>query len=138
MAVRARLAAAPLVLAGCYASSVVAPQDRAVVEDLPAAAWRPAAAGDLDGLFTSARIAGDAALSLRFCAYVFATDGRYTGAALVDGDDGPAFQTLSGRWALGEGGLRLDGAPPARCEAAAGWLRLTTGNGSLLLHREHR
>jgi hypothetical protein len=124
-------------LGGCYASNVVARGDRAVVAD-EEVVWTDAVAADLDGLFESVAIRGDAALSLRAVWYVFGPDGRYTGAALVEGDDGLAFQTLRGRWRLSPEGLALDDAPPARLQAAPDRLRIAAEGGELVLRRVGR
>ena len=135
MAARSIALAAALPLLGCYASNVVAREDRAVGDRQLPEHWTAATPADLAGLFESVRVTGDAAVSLRSVHYWFGGDGRYTGAALVDGDDGMAFQTLTGRWALTDAGLALDDAPPARCEAAPGFLRIGTAGGELVLRR---
>lgn len=122
---------------GCYPSNVVAVRDRAVVvASSEATEWKQCAAADLTGYFESCAIDGDAALSLRKVYYLFVAGGRYSGAALVDGDVGPSFQTLGGTWSLDEAGLSLDGAPPVRCESAEGGrLRIALEGGSLTMRR---
>ncbi|MGE3174147.1 MAG: hypothetical protein AB7O97_16080 [Planctomycetota bacterium] len=127
-------------LPACYASNVVAEQDRAVALQALPTEWRPAAAADLDGLFESIEIRGDAALSLRKVYYWFSADGVYTGAALVDGDDAVAFQTLNGEWLLDADGLRLDGgdAVPTMAAPVTGTpthVRIDAEGGSLVLQR---
>lgn len=124
------------VLGGCYASSVVAVTDRSIATDQAALPWRPATRADLDGLFGSIEIRGDAAVALRNVWYLFDQGGRYTGAALVDTDDGPAFQTLTGTWDLLPPGLVLDGADPVACSAAPGHLRIEAHGGTLVLRAE--
>ena len=122
-------------LAGCIASNVVATTDRLVAPAVAALAF--ARAGDivLDGLYESVDIQGDAAATLRKVYYLFADDGSYTGAALVDDGEFRNFQTLSGRWRLAPEGLVLDDQPPATCEAASGELRITAPTGVLRLRR---
>ncbi len=121
----------------CYPSNVVALRDRAVATaDLETRNWRPCAAADLAGYFESYAIEGEAALSLKKVYYLFASGGRYTGAALIDGDEGPQFQTLGGAWTLDAGGLSLDGAPKAICEVDEGdCLRIAVDGGSISLRR---
>ena len=122
---------------GCYPSNVVAVRDRAVAigaED--GAQWRTCAIADLSGYFESYAVDGDAALSLRKVYYLFVKGGRYTGAALVESDEGASFQTLGGTYVLEGGMLALDGAAGARCEAAdGGFLRIAMEGGSIVLCR---
>jgi hypothetical protein len=122
-------------LPACYASNVVAVDDRAVALSEQQLEFRPAVFADFDGLFESTRIEGEAAASLRKVWYWFAQDGTYSGAALVDGDEGPAFQTLRGRFRVDGSSLVLDDADPVPAESAAGFLRIRAAGGSLLLHR---
>jgi hypothetical protein len=132
---RAALLAPCVVLGGCYASNVVASADRAVASDalLAAVAWQPATGEQLVGFHESRSIEGDAALSLRKVYYVFVADGRYTGAALVDGEEGLGFQTLGGTWRLDAAGLSLDGGEPARCEAGGAFLRIQVAGGTIVM-----
>jgi len=137
--VNARRGAARLafvVLAGCYASNVVAPEQRLVAADVAQLVWQPADASSLDGYFVSVDLQGEAAASLRCVYYVFVPGGRYTGAALADVDGELSFQTLRGTWQLGPDGLALDDTAPVRCEQAPGHLRLTAPNGVVVLRRE--
>jgi hypothetical protein len=124
-----------LLLAGCYASNVVAVRDRTVVDDVTALAWRPAQADDVPGLYESVAVQGDAAFALRRVYYWFSSDGRYAGAALIAADTGMAFQTLAGTWRLGPEGFVLDAAAPAQLLAAPEHLRIDAGNGVLVLRR---
>ncbi|HLQ38868.1 MAG TPA: hypothetical protein VK348_13750 [Planctomycetota bacterium] len=125
-----------LALGGCYASNVVARADRAVaVTDVAQLPWRAATAADFTGLFESVSIEGEVALALRRVWYLFEDGGRYAGAALVDTDAGPAFQTLAGNWRLGDDGLRLDAAAPATVAAAPEHLRLQGSTGVVVLRR---
>lgn len=132
----ARVALAACLLASaCIPSNVTPPTDRMMAATEDALAFAPAIAADLVGFHESVDITGDAAVSLRKVYYYFAADGAYTGAALVDDGERLAFQTLSGRWQLTAEGLALDDEAPARCEAAAGQVRITTASGSLRLRR---
>lgn len=124
-----------LLLAGCYASNVVAVQDRAVTLQTAALTWAPARAADMAGLYESVSIEGDAALSLRRIYYFFDGNGNYSAAALVASESGVAFQALSGTWHLDDQGLVLDQAPPARLLAASGYLRIEAAHGVLVLRR---
>ncbi len=124
-----------LSLCGCIAPSVVASGGRAVrATDGDESAWRAARAEDLRGLFESVRIEGEAAAALGKVYYHFSPDGTYAGAALVFGGERPEFQTLAGRWSLGEDGLDL-GDGPARAWAAAELLKLETPGGVAVLRR---
>jgi hypothetical protein len=102
-------------------------------------AWVEATPPDLAGLFESVRIDGPAAAAVWRLYYHFSPEddrgGAYTGAALVVGEDGPAFETLSGRWALAHGVLDLGEGESARCSIAEDRLRLETSNGSVILRR---
>lgn len=133
----ALLAGVASVSSGCYPSNVLAVRDRAVAigaED--AAQWRPCAIADLSGYFESYAVDGDAALSLRKVYYLFVPGGRYTGAALVESDEGASFQTLGGAWSLDAAGLSLDGAPPVRCDVAdGGLLRISLEGGAISLRK---
>lgn len=123
-------------LGGCYASNVVATTDRAVTETALPTEWRAATAADLVGYHRAAAVRGEAALSLRTVYYLFLADGGYTGAALVDGERGLAFQTLSGTWRLDADGLVLDDGRAVAVQAAPCWLRIAAPNGELILRRE--
>jgi hypothetical protein len=130
---RAALAAA--LLSSCIAPSVVASSGRAVVAKVDELAWRPARAEDLLGLFESTAIEGEAAAALWRVSYYFAADGTFSGAALVLGDAGPGFQTLSGTWTLADGELDLGEGSLARASAAPEFLRLVSDGGAVTLHR---
>lgn len=132
----ATAAACLLSLASCYASNVVAVADRLVTSAALPTSWRAARTADLDGLFESVAVTGDAAVSVRRIWYWFDGVGRYTGAALIDGDDGLAFQTLSGTWAITADGLVLDGGDPVVAETATDHLRIRAAGGDLVLRRE--
>ena len=135
-AARACACLAAFGLAGCLASSVVAPEQRSANLGAPSLEWRPFSGATLEGLWASASIEGDAGLTLLAVHYLFSPDGSFTGAALVEGDP-PEFQTLSGTWTLEGGLLRLgEDAPKARLEEAAGHLRLSGPEGAVVLRRE--
>lgn len=126
-----------LLMSSCIASNVVATKDRAVVEKdaLADVVWAKATATDFHGLLETIDIRGDAALSLQKVYYWFESDGRYSGAALVEQDDGVAFQTLSGTWSLLADGLHLDGGEALAAEVAPDLLRIAVPGGTLTLRR---
>jgi hypothetical protein len=125
---------------GC-ASSVVAVQDRAVADELALLPWRPATAADVTGHWRLSSLEGPAAAVLMDLAYWLDEDGHFSGAALFVGPS-PSYQVLAGAWTLSEGGVLQLGADaePARAEVATtgvqhAWLRLSGGDGSLVLER---
>lgn len=120
---------------GCIASNVVATEDRFVQQPLAALAFAPVPDLQLDGLYESVEITGDAAVSLRRIYYLFRPGGSFTAAALVDAGGGAAFQTLSGTWTNGADGLSLDGTAPVQLEQAGEHLRITAPNGAVVLRR---
>lgn len=130
---------APLALlalgSGC-ASSVVAVQDRDVRDELALLEWRPVSAAELPGHWRVRSLEGPAAAVLMDITYWLEPDGHFTGAALFAGPP-PAYEVLSGTWTLGEDGtLQLgEEAEPAAAEMAAGFLRLSGAEGSLVLER---
>jgi hypothetical protein len=135
---RAALAApvAVAALAGCFPSSVVAPEDRSAFLNPEELAWQAYDGGPLDGLYSSVSITGEAGLGLLKVYYCFMPDGSFTGAALLASEP-PAFQVLSGAWTLDPDGLRLgEGSPPAKLEQAPDHLRLSGAEGAVVLRRE--
>ena len=120
--------AALLLLPCCIGSNVVATADRAVVakDALATTVWTAAAAADFHGLFESIEVR---------VYYWFQASGRYSGAALVEQDDGVAFQTLSGTWTLAPDGLHLDGSEALSAEVAPELLRIAVPGGTLVLRR---
>lgn len=132
-ALLAALAAAPLA-AGCLASTVVAPGQRAASAGDPHA-WRAAAREDVPGLWSSVSLDGPCAAVLHEVHYWLAADGSFSGAALVR-VPAPAYTTLSGRWRFEGGELWLseDGLP-ATVEASDDLLRLSSEEGVLVLRR---
>ncbi|MBK8177973.1 MAG: hypothetical protein IPK67_03555 [Planctomycetes bacterium] len=133
------LAVLALGLAGCIASSVLEEDRRSVAEgsadDRATVEWRRAEAWDLQGLYESTSIEGERAQFLWKLYYHFESAGTYSGAALLLGEDGPTFETLSGTWKLEGPDLDLgDGAPAAAC-AATDRLRLVTADCTVHLRR---
>jgi hypothetical protein len=125
-----------LSLTACYASNVVAVEQRIVRTEPVAWTWTPVTNAELvAGFYESTRIEGEAAASLRKAYYLFEAGGAYTGAALVDMGDSHAFQTLDGTWQLTAAGLVLDGAPPVALESAEEHLRIAGDGGVLVLQR---
>jgi len=125
-----------LASSACIAPSVVATSDRAVRLSSPDLKWRPASGDDLSGVFVSTELTGPLAAALRKLVYLFGSEGTYSASALLDGDP-PHFEILTGRWVLGDEGLRLDGAAPATVEVAPdGSLRMSGAEGSVVLRRE--
>lgn len=129
------LVATALGCSGCIASNVVATGDRMVQQPLEQLPFAPAPGLQLDGLYESVAITGDAAVSLRRIWYLFRADGSYTAAALVEGERGASFQTLDGSWASTAAGLSLDGAEPVPLEQAEQHLRLSAPTGVVVLRR---
>jgi hypothetical protein len=128
------LAAVALCLAGCISPSVVESSGRAVAEPTAHLELRPATAAELEGLWESTAIEGEAAASLACVLYLFSADGAYTGAALVL-DERPTFQTLSGAWSLDEGSLDLGDGNVTRARIAGDRLELSSEGGAVWLRR---
>jgi hypothetical protein len=124
--------AALTLLPACLASTVVQHDARSVVQAEPTLDWRAAEAADLDGLYESVRLEGDAAAALWKLYYHFARDGSYTGAALVFDGECARFQTLSGTWSLVGGRLDLDGSSGASAAVAGDHLRISSEAGTAL------
>lgn len=126
----------PVLLCACIAPSVVDPVDRAIDLSATDVAWSPATRADLPGTYVSAALTGPLAASVRKLVYLFQADGHYTGAALFDAAP-PRFEVVSGTWELTASGLSLDGGPAGVTEVAPdGSLRLSSAEGSVVLHRE--
>ncbi len=126
---------------GCIAPSVVDSAGRAV-ELAPAPTnWAPARAEQLDGLFESLSIEGEAAASLWRVHYHFvrtsteAPVGTYSGAALVIGGASPQFQTLSGEWSLSNGRLEFSDGSGAQVFASGEWLKLASDGGVVVFRK---
>ena len=132
--VRALVALLLAPIAGCLASTVVEPDQRASTAAEPLA-WRAAVPDDIPGLYSSDSIDGSLAAVLQEVHYWFGADGRFTGAALL-GVPELAYTTLSGHWRFSDGLLYLseDGLP-ARVEVAGELLRLSSEEGVLVLRR---
>jgi hypothetical protein len=125
-----------LTLSGYHASNVVARSERAIDDEPEPTQWRVAEPADVAGLWESMSIRGESAFALRFVCYWFAADGTWSGAALVESDNGMAFQSSGGRWRLGATGLLLDDSAPSRCEASASdYLRVSSGHDVVILRR---
>ena len=122
-------------LTACIAPSVVASEGRAVHVDEDELVWSAARAEDLDGLFESVRIEGEAAAALGKVYYQFSPDGTYSGAALVFAGGRAVFRTLSGHWTLSGGALDLGDGQAAQASAAPDHLRLETPGGVAWLRR---
>jgi hypothetical protein len=135
MAGRARLIAALSLFPACIAPSVVESSGRAVEAAPAEIAWRPATADDLQGLYESVQIEGEAAVSLWKIYYHFSSDGSYSGAALVLGGEQPQFQTLSGHWKLEGEELDLGEGQRVRALAGSDHLKLESESGTALLRR---
>lgn len=128
-----------LLLGGCYASNVVATDERQVtLEAPPAKTWQPATANALPGFYASSLVEGDVAGALLKAYYFFGQDGAYSGAALIVGEEGPRFMVLEddGRWTLTEAGLDLaDGSGAIEASTATDALRLVTHAGAITFDR---
>jgi len=127
----ALLIAAP----ACIMPSVLDEKARAVERAPADVAWRAPTAADLDGLYESVSIEGEQAAALWKIYYHFASDGTFTGAALVIGGRQPAFQTLSGAWKLDENGLDLGDGKPVRTSCAPDLLKLESEGTVVILRR---
>lgn len=120
----------------CYASNVVAMEDRDVKAREDLAHWKPARAASIPGLYRSGTIEGESAASLLKLFYYFGDDGTYTAAALV-GSSPPSFQVLSGEWSFSEGKLLLgEDSAPAGLEEFEDMLRISTPQGKVVLYRD--
>lgn len=122
---------------GCYASNVVAVDDREVKEREVKVTWRPAVAADLPGFYATSKIEGELAGGVLKAYYLFGAE-TYSGAALVLTPAGPQFRVLeeSGSYVLGEQGLDLrDGSGPVAVDAALGKLRLRSKGSTLIFER---
>ena len=124
-----------LCAASCIASNVVAPEERMVNEPLAQQVFVPAPTLQLDGLYESCDIQGDAAVSLRKIYYRFAVDGTYTAAALSEVAGKFSFQTIDGTWRNEAAGLVLDGGDPVTLERSGDYLRLVAAGGLVVLVR---
>jgi hypothetical protein len=124
-----------LALAGCITPNVLDESHRAVPTAPAELAWVDARPEDLNGLFESVAIEGEAAASLWKVYYHFDAGGSFTGAALVLGEAGPEFQTLSGAWKLDANGLDLGDGATVRASAAGDRLRFESESGIAVLKR---
>ncbi len=122
-------------VSSCITPNVLDEKQRAVETPPAQVAWRAAAAADLNGLFESTSIEGEAAAALWKLYYHFATDGTFSGAALVIGAEQPQFQTLSGTWKLDENGLDLGNGQVGRAFVAPLQLKLEAEDGVFTFRR---
>lgn len=119
---------------GCIPSNVVAEQDRAVVVPAAALRWEEPLPSALAGLYESVAITGEIAAAMLEVYYWFDAGGEFTGAALVLVDGSPRFQTLAGRYRIADGRIWLgEVEEPAALAAAAGHVRFSSGEGTLVL-----
>jgi hypothetical protein len=133
--VRALCFALFVAVPACITPNVLDSDARAVESSPAEIDWQPARAEDLLGLFESTTIEGEYAAALWKLYYRFAEDGTYTGAALIQGEPQPAFQTLSGAWKLDERGLDLGGGQIARAFTAEARLKLEVGGTTMIFRR---
>ncbi|MFN0058658.1 MAG: hypothetical protein ACKVX7_09410 [Planctomycetota bacterium] len=123
--------------AGCIPSNVIDVEQRAVRRGAIEQVWRTAEESHLRGFWASESVRGPGAETVLRLYYYFAADQRFTGAALITGDRGAEFQTLSGSWSLADGQLDLgDGSPALRAEAGGRRLRLSSADGDAIFQRE--
>ncbi len=132
---RALLLVLFLAAPACIMPSVLDEQARAVEHAPAEVAWQALEAQNLNGLFESVSIEGERAALLWKIYYHFASDGTFTGAALVIGGAQPAFQTLSGNWKLDPNGLDLGDGQPVRASWAPGQLKLESEGTVVILRR---
>lgn len=118
---------------GCFGGTHIKPEERDIDVPVLNLAFQPAGALVLAGLYESVDIQGDMALAWRKIYYLFSANGSYTAAALGEGDNGPAFTTLTGTWTCDARGLSLDDSEPLQLEQAPGHLRVSAAGGSLVL-----
>ena len=119
----------------CITPNVLDETKRGVEAPLAQVAWQSAVAADLNGLFESTSIEGEAAAALWKIYYHFAPDGTFSGAALVIGADQPQFQTLTGTWKLDENGLDLGNGQIGRAFVAPLQLKFEAEDGVFIFRR---
>ncbi|MGE3163885.1 MAG: hypothetical protein AB7O52_03200 [Planctomycetota bacterium] len=131
------------VATSCYPSNVIEETGRQVVAELPSVRWQSAPPEFPTGLYESEQLTGDAAGALTQVYYYFGAPsgtndtGPYSGAALVLGEAGPAFQVLAGVWTYRDGQLDLgDGLDPLAVQVAGDRLRLANEAGAITLLRQ--
>jgi hypothetical protein len=130
---------APILLAllsvSCIASSTLSATQRSVASEHIERIWTPASPPDLDGLFESVEIDGEAAAALLRIYYCFNADHTYTGAALTTGAEHAEFATLFGSWELVDGELRLDADERVSASVSGELLRLESTLGTAVFKR---
>jgi len=123
-------------VAACIPSNVVAAEEREVAPAVETLAFTEPMPQVLSGLYESVSIDGDIAASMWKVYYHFAPGGDFSGAALVLVDGQPQFQTLSGRYRIGDDRISLgEDNEPALLAAAKDHLRITSSDGSIVLRR---
>jgi hypothetical protein len=126
--------AASALASACIPSNVVAEEDRAVAIPAAQLVWDAPVPDRLAGLYESVRIEGAIAQGMRQVWYWFEPSGAFTGAALVQQEAGPRFETLAGSYRIAGGRLWLgDSEEPALLSAAPGYLRLASTDGTIVL-----
>lgn len=127
---------ATTMMVSCIASSLINSNQRMLQLETTDREWSPPSPTDIAGQFESTEITGEAAGSVLRIYYYFASNGRFTGAALLVGTLGPTFQVLEGRWSLSKGKLSLGpDSDPATVHKSGDLLRLTTSGGRVVLKR---
>lgn len=125
--------------AGCYPSNVLDTSLRAVEIEAPDVDdWAPVARDQFPGTYASESIFGDAAASLLDVRYVFRDNGTYSGAALVVGESGLEYQTLTGTWSISDSGSTLvldDRAPGFSLGMHENRIRVASDAGTVILER---
>jgi hypothetical protein len=140
MGAEIRIALLAALCGGCIAPSVVDSSGRAVELAPEQASWSPARSEQLDGLFESLSIDGEAAASLWRVHYHFvppsaSSPGTFTGAALVLGGESPQFQTLNGEWRLVAGRIEFADGSSALAFTGGDLLKLESEGGVVVLRR---
>ncbi len=124
-----------LALSSCVGSGTLPQSDRSVPPAVAELTWLAASAADLEGLYESVEVSGEAAGGLLKIYYCFNADRTYTGAALTTGVGHAEFTTLSGAWELVDGDLRLDASERVAASMSDGRLRLESEHGTAVFER---
>lgn len=100
--------------------------------------WAPVDRESFPGTYAADSIFGDAAANLLDVRYVFRDNGSYSGAALVVGDEGLEYQTLTGSWVIGDSGSSLlldDRTPGLSLGMHEDRIRIASAAGTVILER---
>ena len=124
-----------LALSSCVASGMLPQSHRSVAAERADDAWLAASSTDLEGLYESIDVSGEAAGGLLKIYYCFNADHTYTGAALTTGIEHAEFTTLSGAWELVDGDLRLDSTERLSASVSDGRLRLENERGTAVFEK---